>query len=799
MSDIVARCTACGYEQPTTFPRCPVCGGTPAGWWCVPCHDWRPSQLCSACSGFLLVPPVIELGSFPAGSRIAVNFRVRNPGKKPIEFTVYPDGDELAFPSARRTVRAGESVEVHGTLALGEFAPGRRTYAVRFEAPVPAETTVAVQVVPAVRRLEFAPAGVAFASVVPGKLLRRNLQVTNTGNVAIAAELWPSAAWLEVTPRRIELGPGGSATLKLTAKTRKTDHGDRTALVRAVAGGSLWEARVRVQFPEPDVEAAPVDLGTVRPGRAAYESVTLRNVGKVRVACDVAADAPWLAVTPKRVNLPPGGEKVVKVRALVTEEKEGSCEAGVIVTLDGRRLLRVPVTAVCHVPKSVLGPIRRQTLGAVASDLPAVRRFRVANTGDGRLDCTVTADVSWVMVLTPTLKVGPRKRRRVEFRIDAPSMPLGTSVGTIRVRTNGGDADVPLSVAVVEPRPELEVLGDAELASVSADGSATGHLAVRNVGVGLLRLRAEPGDTRVSVTPAEATLSPGPPTRLAVSVSVEGLAGGTHAFGVRVTSNGGEGRAEVRFRLPVELLDLPSMIDLGDRPAGRPADEALRVRNVGPDPVELRVRAEDPWVRPGAERIVVPPGQMTAVPFRLDLAQGVFGPVASIIRVEGRTARFAVAVRVVARRAELVAVPDRVDLGGMLPGQEREFTFRVENRGELAADVRESHTPGELEVWVRRHTVQPGTTAVVPGRVRMNAKGAGRRARATAPVTDETVVRFDATVARPLTPRILAAVAVAGGVAVGGVLGATVGWLFGAAVAVAGIVACVLLVVNEAP
>ena len=83
----------------------------------------------------------------------------------------------------------------------------------------------------------------------------------------------------------------------------------------------------------------------------------------------------------------------------------------------------------------------------------------------------------------------------------------------------------------------------------------------------------------------------GPPVRFNLSIPMDGLPGGEHEAAVRLTSNGGDGRAAIRFRLPVELIDVPSMLDLGERPAGRLTGAILRVKNTGPYPVTLRAFA----------------------------------------------------------------------------------------------------------------------------------------------------------------------------------------------------------------
>src|SRR5262249_49331562 len=148
--------------------------------------------------------------------------------------------------------------------------------------------------------------------------------------------------------------------------------------------------------------------------------------------------------------------------------------------------------------------------------------------------------------------------------------------------------------------------------------------------------------------------------------------------------------------------------------------------------------------KPATEQIAVRPGEMVAIPFRLDLEPGVFGTVVSAIRLEGRTLRHAVAVRAAARKVELVVLPQTLALGDMTPGEERAVTFQVVNMGELTAEIHESHVRGELEIWLHRQSVKPGTTATLAGRVKLNARTVGRQVHAVVALADQASVVFSA-------------------------------------------------------
>jgi hypothetical protein len=627
-------------------------------------------------------------------------------------------------------------------------------------------------------RLEFIPAAILLRSPNPGGTICTSVALKNTGKVPLTATLSTNGKWLSAEPKRLTLSPGESAAVKLRAKSKKTDSGKLEAKLTADAPGGPYEIAVLYTLPDPELSADPVDFGELQPGRAAHAAVVLRNTGRVRVACAIAPAHPWLRAVPSRVSLPPGREKKLRVRATLADGQDGPQRSELVISSEVGVVLRVPVSATGRVPKPVLRAVRKQVCRNAVGP-PVERRFQVANDGDGHLDVTATADKPWVKVLTTELRVGPGKKRRLRYELDIPSLPCGEHNATISLTSNGGGATVPVTVHVLEPNPVLEVVPAPNLGTITPDVALCAFVQVRNAGIGLLTVRAQSESPRVTVTPAEAGVTEGPPVRFNLHVPVAGLPGGEHEVGVRFTGNGGEGRSVLRFRLPVEVIDAPALIDLGDRAAGRAAGDAVRIRNIGPDGVTLRLRGEHQWIRPGAERISVEPGETVAVPFRIELPAGAYGPVMTSLVLEGRSVSHTAAVRAVARKVELRIMPGEVELGGMAPNEERAFTVEVVNAGELPAVIHESHARGDLEVWVRPATVKPGERVVVAGRVRANAKQPHRQLRATVRLADEVGLSFTATVVPSIVPKVAAVGAAAGGLLAGTALGVMIAWWVG--------------------
>jgi hypothetical protein len=759
MSAIVPRCRSCGFEQAGELTDCPVCLG-PSDWWCPECRAWRPEKHCPACANLLAVPAEVRAGSYPPGSRVPVRVGMRNRAKKTVALVVESLHPALVLTPRVLHLEAGESAEVAGLIGLGHLLPGPHSYRIRFGTLSPVETEVIVDVVEPIARLEFVPPEIVFPNALPGATARRPAAVKNTGNLPVVATLTSAAPWLSVLPERLILEPGAATTLTVTARPRKTACGLLTAAVRAEAAeGRVWELPVRLQLPTPELAADAVAFGEVRPERAYHHSLVLRNTGTVPVACTLAAADGWLAVTPKRINLRPGAEEELRVRAFIPSEDWGHRTTAVVVSQEGFELLRVPVSAVCHEARPVLAPLRRRSFGPIASDAPAVKRFAIANTGEDPLTCAITAVEPWLEVVTTTLKIKPGKKRHVEFRVHAPRLAIGPHQGTVRVHSNGGDADVSVSFRVVAPNPVLDAPDTLDLGAAVPGEPVLGELVVRNTGIGLLELRAEAEGSRVRVTPAALTLSPGPPARLTVAVEVGGLDDGPHALGLVLTGNGGTAHTEVCFRLPAEQIEGPAELDLGDRPAGRRGRVALRVRNTGSDAVVLSVRGTQAWLRPAEKRVRVEPGAVSAIPLRLDLPRDVTGPLSTTIRLAGRNWRHVVSVRLVARRMELVVSPSVIDVGTLAPGRQRAVDFEVVNAGDVPVEIEETHANGDLAVRFGGESIEPGESATITGRVRLNVREVGRFVRVDVPLAGLATVTFTATVGERVWPQLVPGVA----------------------------------------
>jgi uncharacterized membrane protein len=156
-------------------------------------------------------------------------------------------------------------------------------------------------------------------AVVPGTDVSAALEVHNRGRTVDQLTLeitGPAAAWSTVSPRRLNLLPGTSATATITCRPPRTPASTAGAHAAAVAVRSSEHSDEIVsepfvvdvgEFTELDAELSPRVMRGVRDGTA---RVTLSNRGNVPFTVALSGDDPELAfaiqVSPRELRTDPG-------------------------------------------------------------------------------------------------------------------------------------------------------------------------------------------------------------------------------------------------------------------------------------------------------------------------------------------------------------------------------------------------------------------------------------------------------------------------------------------------------------
>lgn len=346
--------------------------------------------------------------------------------------------------------------------------------------------------------------------------------------------------------------------------------------------------------------------------------------------------------------------------------------------------------------------------------------FRVANAGAGTLRCTVSEDLPWVVLRTPSGETVSSHTATVRSDVLMMQVVLvgeGIPEGELEVRgeilvaSNGGEEKVIVSArreteAVLAVTPETLDFGLNEVeqtVTVSNRGSA-----VLNWTLGI------PADkTWLGATPAAGALAFGEKADVTVRVDRGSLAASAEPYSapVQFVSNGGNTQVTVSMRVPTFSVS-PPQLDFGALSANIVRTQGIVVQNrsAGPIPLEISTVTADGagWLAVGDTAPVLPGASSLQVQVSASSVGLQPGSYTGTIRVAAPSLNFAIEIGVSALVQAFRLTPVSVDFGAITAPATR--TVTVENLGLAPLDWSAS-VPAVAAGWL---AVSPASGSV-PG------------------------------------------------------------------------------------
>ncbi|MFB0525916.1 MAG: Ig-like domain-containing protein, partial [bacterium] len=249
-------------------------------------------------------------------------------------------------------------------------------------------------------------------------------------------------------------------------------------------------------------------------------------------------------------------------------------------------------------------------------------QFSVQNTGESTLNWSATAP-SWLTLNSYVGILGQGALQFVTATVNRGALAPGTYTGTISFTSNGGDKDVPVSMTVPEPDPELSV-GPTSHDFGTSETSC--QFAVTNTGGGTLNWSVSEGISWLSLSLSGGSVGPGASQFVTATVNRGGLSPETYTGTISFTSNGGNQNVPVSMTVPEpdpELSVSPISHDFGTSETSY----QFTITNTGGGTLNWSVSEGIPWlslslsggnVGPGASQFV------TATVNRGGLAPGTY-------------------------------------------------------------------------------------------------------------------------------------------------------------------------------
>ncbi|MEE9270167.1 MAG: hypothetical protein V3V49_07890 [Candidatus Krumholzibacteria bacterium] len=270
-----------------------------------------------------------------------------------------------------------------------------------------------------------------------------------------------------------------------------------------------------------------------------------------------------ITVTVNRVGLPPG------------------THTGVVNVVSNGGVINVPVSlTMAPPPPALLVNPSSLDFGTTAT----LDQFTIFNNGGPTLTWNITNAEPWLVVLPSS----GTETTTINATVDRTGLSLGAHGDTIKVTSNGGNANILVAMTVLEPAPVLTFTPPSLSFPMGVDSLP---LDIMNVGLLDLLWDIASDQPWLSVQPAAGTND----TQVMVRVDRTGLADGTFNGNLSITSNGGSGTVPVSITVvnPAPILGFtPLSLSF---PVGTDS-LALFILNDGPLDLFWNITPDQPWL-----------------------------------------------------------------------------------------------------------------------------------------------------------------------------------------------------------
>ncbi len=334
--------------------------------------------------------------------------------------------------------------------------------------------------------LEVRESALDFGRVRIGQVVRRTVSVRNGGRGTLSFEVDDFGGGegfvLAERPARTRLGAGETTTFAIEFRPRwRVGRFSGTVVVRSNAGERPIALRAESlgELPAvPSLLTTAVNFGAVRQGDRATWPVTIRNTGFGRLRIlDARIDTGsssgfYVATRPSRIDLGPWETSTILVGFSPSGYGDGvvygrlriDTSAGIVTTyLEADRRAE---------PFLVLEP-RSIDFGEIEPNEEAIRDLVISNDGDAPLRARVqlrAGEGVFFLEGARDLIVEPRGSRTISVGFSPGAGAGYAHSGSIEIRSEGGDALVPLSGSVRSVQPPTD------RPFVAIEGPATGEV-----------------------------------------------------------------------------------------------------------------------------------------------------------------------------------------------------------------------------------------------------------------------------------------------------------------------------------
>lgn len=452
-----------------------------------------------------------------------------------------------------------------------------------------------------------------FGEVQGQQDVRKSLAVANSGGGTLTGSVQSRVDWLQVTQPQFTCGPEQSTNVQVSLKTRSLKPGQHNApsalLIDSDAGQARVDVQVRRVRPRLAFEPEVLELGEILVDTQGQGFLTITNEGDGNLDYVLESHVPWLQVVSEPQRCKANQRQMALITLDATDLREGRLESAQALTIRSNvGTFPVPLSARILAPKMALMQERIE-LGELAPGDEAETVLTVHNAGSAPLVVQLDSRLDWLMVYPDTLTVEPQAWSEMRVRADMGGLSRGqelTLEEALRIRSNGGEALVPLHLVWLKPRLLAAPL-TLDFGVADRMTPVERQISIRNADTGLLEWSVQTDALWVEIDPRAGICRGG--QQQTVTITAYGLAlppeTSSASAALRITSNGGQADIPMAINMASPMLDVDvTQVDLGVSLNHAPAIGSVRAFNHGLGPLKATVRV-------ASERLSVEPAAFT--------------------------------------------------------------------------------------------------------------------------------------------------------------------------------------------
>jgi hypothetical protein len=381
--------------------------------------------------------------------RESLTLTIANMGSGSLNWELIIPASERAWIKPEMTVgnMTTEPAVFSITIHRDQATPGEKVVQLTVASP---GTTATVELRASIPVLQI-PAALAVSSISldfgeTGSV--QQFEVRNTGGTSLDWEGQSGQTWISFTPNSGTVSPGDRQAVNVKVSREDLSAGEQLGAVDVTSNGGSATVSVRASVPERSlltVSPQSIDFGS----GLQSQTIEIRNSGSAVAQWAVESSDAWVSVAPASGSVLVGETRSVTVLVDRSSLAVGTHQGRLTFQGDDNEVtIDVFVTVVPL-------PVLELSTSLVETGTEASASFRIVNSGTGTLVWNVSASADWLNV-EPHEGTSLAIPKIVTLSIDRMDQLAGTHSTVVTVVSDGGTAEVEVSMVVPSPRVSID-------------------------------------------------------------------------------------------------------------------------------------------------------------------------------------------------------------------------------------------------------------------------------------------------------------------------------------------------------